>query len=222
MWQEAFDRLGKLICRWRYGHLLSAYLDSELSGRAAKAVGGHLSTCAHCRVEFEQLRFANRALTALELLPTRNSTVGAHVFRLAALKEVSAVKRFYSQKIAVPLPVLAGLSIILVGAFLLAIVQNKQPSIQSGASLSAPASVVIKVVEVPVERVVTRTVYVTKPRSSGVRGTPGKNRFTTTPTDSQEIVAHNNSTVVQWSNSTLKDFRPAASANLRLVKEPER
>lgn len=220
MWQQALDRLAKFFCLLRYRHRLSAFLDNELDVPSAKAIAEHLSACTHCRVEVEQLRFASRALVELELLRARSSRLRGQVFRLTALKEVSPLKRFYSQKIGVPLPLAAGLSIVFVSVILLTIFRNPRPSTQSGAPLPAP-SVVIKVVEVPVDRVVTRTVYLKQPRSSTVRGTREEDRFTTTNSDYQRNIAQNNP-MAQWSNSILKEFRPAASANFRVVREPER
>lgn len=220
MWQQALDRLAKFFCLLRYRNRLSAFLDNELDVPSAKAIAEHLSACVHCRVEVEQLRFASRALVELELLRARRSPMRGQVFRLTALKEVSLLKRFHSQKIGVPLPLAAGLSIVFVSVILLAIFRNPRPSTQSGAPLPAP-SVVIKVVEVPVDRVVTRTVYLKQPRSSTVRGTREEDRFTTTNFEHQRNIAQNNP-LGQWSNSTLKEFRPAASANFRVIREPER
>jgi len=221
MLQKGSAQFAKLSCRYRYGRLLSAYLDNELNAHAAEAIASHLRECTRCRMEFEPLRFANRALGEFEIPPMPSPMIGAHVFRLPALKEVSLLKRLYSQRIAVPLPLAAGLSIALIGVTLFAIGRNRRTSIQSTLSVPAPASVVIKVVEVPVDRVITRTVY-QQPAYRRLRSTPKGNRFTFNPPDSKWNIAQNDTTAAEWSDSTLKDFRPAASANLRVVKEHEK
>ncbi len=221
MLQRGFDRFAKLSCRWRYGRLLSAYLDHEVDAQAEEVIAGHLRECARCRVEFEQLLFANRALVEFEIPPMRNSQSGGQVFQLATLNETSPRKRLYTQKIEVPLPLAAGVVIALVGATLFAISRNQLTPIQSTVSVPIPPSAIVKVVEVPVERVVIRTVY-SKRSGSRRAGAPRKEKeFTLTPPDSKGDIAHNASKV-EWSDSILKDFRPAASANLRVVKEHEK
>jgi hypothetical protein len=221
MLKKGFDELAKLSCRWRYGRLMSAYLDHELDAPAEEVIAGHLRECARCRVEFEQLRFASRALIEFEIPPMRGHLRGGHVFHPAALKAVSPMKRLYSQRIAVPLPLAAGVLIALAGLSLFAIGRSPRPPIQSTVLVPAPFTVT-KVVEVPVERVVTHTLYSRQPGSRRVRGMRKENRFTLTPPASQGDIAENAGSAVQWSDSTLKDFRPAASANLRVVKEHEK
>jgi hypothetical protein len=226
MLQKGFDQFAKLSCRWRYGRLLSAYVDDELNANAAEAIASHLSDCARCRIEFDQLRFANGALAEFEIPPMRSPLVGGQVFQLPALKEVSPLKRLYSQKIAVPLPLAAGVVIALISAIVFATARNQRAPIQSTVSVPAPPSAVIKVVEVPVDRpidrVVTRTVYLRQSGSKRVRGAPKQNELTFDSPDSKGNIAQNDATTAEWSDSTLKDFRPAASANLRVVKEHEK
>lgn len=218
MLKKGFDQLAKLGCRWRYSRLLSAYLDNELDADAAEPIANHLRECARCRVEFEQLRFANRALVEFEIPPMRNPLIGAQVFRLAASKEVAPWQRLFSQKIAVPLPLAACVVISLISATFFAVDRNQRTPIQSAVSVSKPPSEVIKVVEVPVDRVVTRTVYFRQSDPVRVRRAPKATEFTFVPPDSKGDIARN----TDWSDSTLKDFRPAASANLRVVKEHEK
>jgi len=222
MLKKRIDRLAKLGCRWRYGRLLSAYLDHEVDAQAEGVIAGHLRQCARCRVEFEQLRFANRALVEFEIPPMRGPLSVGQVFQLPALKEVSPKKRLYSQKIAVPLPLAAGFVIALIGATLFAIGDDQPTQIQSPGLVPSPSAAVIKVVEVPVERVVIRTVYSRRSVSSRVRGAQKEKEFTLTPSDSKGDIARNGGKSLEWSDSTLKDFRPAASANLRVVKEHEK
>jgi anti-sigma factor RsiW len=219
MLQKEIDQLAKLGCRWRYGHMLSAYLDHELDARAEEVIAGHLRECARCRAEFEQLRFANTALAEFEIPPTRGPLSSELVFQLPVLKKVSRLRRLYSQKIAVPLPLAAGIAITLISASLFAISRNQRAPIQSIASVPTPPPAVIKVVQVPVERVVTRTVYSRVSVSKRVRGIRKKNEFTLTPSGN---IAQNAGRTVEWSDRTLKEFRPASSANLRVVKEHEK
>ncbi|MCM3869099.1 MAG: zf-HC2 domain-containing protein [Pyrinomonadaceae bacterium] len=222
MLQKGFDQFAKLSCRWRYGRLLSAYLDHEVDAQVEGVIAGHLHECARCRVEFEQLRFANRALVEFEIPPMRNPQSGGQVFQLPAITAVSARKKLYSQRIAVPVPLAAGVAIALVGATLFAMSRNQQPPIQSTVLLPAPSFTDIKVVEVPVERVVIRTVYSKRPGSRRVREAGKDKQLLLTPPDSKADIARNATRKVEWSDSTLKDFRPAASANLRVVKEHEK
>jgi hypothetical protein len=216
MWAKEIVSLSKLTCRLRFGHLLSPYLDKELNNRVAKKVASHLSSCMHCREEMERLRFASTAVTELEILPTRNSMMWAPVFRLAVLTESSRPKRFYSKKVAVPLPLAACLVFGFVVAMVFAMNEKPQASIPPG--VTAPPAVAIKVVEVPVDRIVTRTIYLqsasasTKKRRNDRFGNAG---------GTEEKIAQNESTW-QWQSSALKDFRPAENANFRVVKEPDR
>jgi putative zinc finger protein len=229
MLQKGINQFAKMSCRWRYGRLLSAYVDDELDANAVQIIASHLSECARCRIEFEALRFAKKALVEFEIPAMRSPLVGGHVFRLPALKEVSPLKRLYSQKIAVPLPLAASVVIALISAILFATARNQRTPIQTTVSIPAQPSAVIKVVEVPVDRpidrpidrIVNRTVYLRQSGSGRVRGTRKENRFTSVPPDSKGNIAQNDTTT-EWSASTLKDFRPAASANLRVVKEQEK
>jgi Putative zinc-finger len=221
MLQKGFDQFAKLGCHWRYGRQLSAYLDSELNAHEDKIIAGHLHECARCRVSFEQLRFAKRALVEFEIPQTRRPLASAQVFQLPVSREDSLIKRFYSQRIAVPLPLAAGIVIVLIGAMLFAIGKSQQSSIRSAISVPPPLPPVIKVVDVPVERVVTRIVY---SRRSGKRPRPirKENGLPVTSRNLKDDIAQNAGGTVEWSDSTLKNFRPAASANLRVVKEHEK
>jgi Putative zinc-finger len=220
MLQKGFDRFAKLGCHWRYGRLLSAYLDNELSAQEGGVINSHLLDCASCRVELEQLRFANRALVEFEIPPMRNSLMGGPVFQ-PRIKQVSPLKRVYSRKIVMPLPLAAGVAIALIGATFFVISSSKRTPIQSTVSVPAPSSAVIKVVEVPVERVVIRTVYSRRSGARRVRGIRKENEVAPQPQSNADI-ARNGSRTIEWSDSTLKDFRPAASVNLRVVKGHEK
>jgi len=128
-------------------------------------------------------------------------------------------------KISVPVPVFAAsaLTAIIAAGVLL----TSRP-IQTA---NAPATIT-KIIEVPVERevvrerIITRTLYARPPRSSRRdRARPAANepppnvsiagRATRTrrdePDDRRQIFAR----------ASVEGFRPAADANLRIVKEPE-
>jgi hypothetical protein len=218
MLQKGFDQFAKLGCRWRYSRLLSAYLDDELDAQTADNIARHLRACSCCRADFEQLRLANKALLEFEIPPMRPPLIGGPVFCLPVLKKDSSFKRLCSKKIAVPLPLAAGLSIALLVGALFTTGRDQQTSVQSISPVPASASAMIKVVEVPVDRVVNRTVYVRKPAFRRVQD--GRKRIT--PPDLKGNIAQSDTPVTGWSDSTLKDFRPAASANLRVVKEQDK
>jgi Putative zinc-finger len=217
MLQKGFDQFAKLTCRWRYGQLLSAYLDRELDAHRQKVMAGHLRDCAGCRVELEQMRFANRALVEFEI--PRGPLKGGLVFPPPTRKAVAPVRKLYARTIAVPLPLAAGVLIALVSATLFTISRNQRTP--EPILIPSPSSAAVKVVEVPVERVVIRTVYSRRSDSQRVRRSRKGNDFNLTPPDLKEDLAQNTDKV-EWSDSTLKNFRPAASANLRVVKEHEK
>jgi hypothetical protein len=220
MLKIGLGQFAKLSCRWRYGSLLSAYLDNELTPLAKKAVAGHLQNCVRCRVEFEQMQFASRAMDELEIPVSRAQGSLGQVFQLP-VRKVSPFKKLYGRKVAVPLPVAAGVIVALIGATLFAITSNERSAIQQTTSGTVPSFTAIKVVEVPVERVVTRVIY-SKRSNKNVRGPRQKHEFVSSPPKSQRHIAQNAGQTAEWSDNTLKDFRPAASANLRLVKEQEK
>ena len=218
MLKKGVDELRKLSCRWIYGRRLSAYLDHELDDFGVSTTANHLSECPRCQAELEQLRFANRALAEFEIPLMSSQVPSGNVFRLPRAKQVSALKRLVSHKIAIPLPLAAGLLICFISVTLLAFIKNQRTLDQLPTSAASP-SVVIKKVEVPVERVITRTVYVRQPVSRRAQISP---RNTFISPHSKENIAQNNPRTAEWSDDVLKGFRPAVNANLRVVKEHEK
>ena len=210
---NGLDELRKLGCWWRYGRRLSAYLDRELNADAVRATAGHLSNCESCRIELEQLRFASRALVEFETPFMRAPIVAGNVFRMPQPREVSFFKRLCSQKLTVPLPLALALLGIAVSAFIWT-----GASGQPAMAVPAAPDVVVEIVRVPVDRVVTRTVYVKQPSSQRTQLSERKKRHSISA-NSSESLAHNNSGS-GWADA-LKDFRPAANANLRVIKEQE-
>lgn len=220
MLQKGLDELRKLTCRLVYGRRLSAYLDHELNDFAERNTTNHLTECARCQAELEHLRFANRALAEFEIPFMSSQLPGANVFRLPPVKHVSLLKRLAFHKIQVPLPVAVGLLICLISVTLLAILANQRPAGQSATSATSP-SIVIQRVEVPVDRVITHTVYIKQPVSRRVQNSSGKELKLNSP-HAKENIAQNNSKAPEWSDDVLRGFRPAVDANLRVIKEHEK
>jgi hypothetical protein len=221
MLRKGLDEFRKLSCRWRYGCRLSAYLDHELSPSAAEATASHLCVCAFCQATLEQLLFANKALGEFQIPLMRSPLIGGNVLRLPQPRHVSFLKRLYSRKIAVPVPLAAVLVVGMSVVTGLALVWNQRASTQSANQVPSPP-VVIKRVEVPVDRLVTRTVYLRQPASRRVQISPAKNRAPSISTDSNKSIAQNNRGAAEWSDNELKDFRPATNANFRVIKEHEK
>jgi hypothetical protein len=219
MLQKGLDELRKLTCRWIYKRRLSSYLDHELSDFDARTTANHLNECARCRGELEQLRFAKRALAEFDIPLITGQLPGGNVFRLPLVKQVSPLKRLAYHKIQVPLPVAASLLICLISVTLLAVFGGQQ---NQGQSSTASPSVIIERVEVPVVRVITRTVHVKQPVSRRAQNSSEKEMKPLNSPHSKENIAQNNSKSAEWSEDVLKGFRPAVDANLRVIKEDEK
>lgn len=218
MLQKGLNKWRKLSCWWVYGRRLSAYLDHELNDLAARTTANHLNQCARCQAHLEEVRFANRALAEFEIPFMSSQLPSGNVFRLPQVKKVSRLKSLAYHKIQVPLPLAAGL---LIGLFTVTFfaVFGKQRTADKATTPATSPSVVIKRVEVPVDRVITRTVYV---KQRQVQILPRKDMNQLTSPDSKENIAQNNSQAAEWSDHVLKGFRPAVDANLRVVKEHEK
>lgn len=221
MLRNGLGQFRKLNCHWRYGWRLSAYLDQELSGSAAEATASHLDACSYCRATLEQLRFASKALVEFEVPLMRSPLIGGNVLRLPQPKQVSLLKRLYSQKIAVPVPLAAVLVVSMAAITLLALVWSQPASSPLANPVHSP-SMVIKRVEVPVDRVVTQKVYLRQRASRRVQIAPDKNKAPYVSPDSNRSIAQNNPAPDEWSDAELKDFRPAPNANIRVIKEHEK
>lgn len=53
----------------KFGRLINAYLDDELSGKKQKALVAHLKKCALCNQELNSLRNLNSQLASFEKVP---------------------------------------------------------------------------------------------------------------------------------------------------------
>lgn len=220
MLQKGLDELRKLSCWWIYGRRLSAYLDHELNDLAARTTANHLGECERCQAQLEEVRFANRVLAEFEIPFMSTQLPSGNVFRLPQVKQVSRLKRLACHKIQVPLPLAAGLLIGLITITLLAV--GNQPTADEAATPATSPFVVIKRVEVPVDRVITRTVYVNQPGSRQAQILPRKDMNQLTSPHSKENIAQNNSKAPEWTDDVLKGFRPAVDANLRVIKGHEK
>lgn len=226
----------KLPCAAAHHRQLSAYLDGELDGSARAGVEEHLAACPPCRAEYEQLRFASRALSHFivpDVRPPVWQIEPAFLQRHSAPPLAPWLKRICATKIAVPAPVVAAgsLAAIAVAALLLArpLVQSQTPA--AVPPVSVP-TIETKIIEVPVERevvrerIVTRTVYVRQPRTSrNERESPAAGE----PRPSVNVAERVNPAEREQSNgdgqtfvrASVEGFRPVTNANLRIVKEPE-
>ncbi|HET6889504.1 MAG TPA: hypothetical protein VFH31_00255 [Pyrinomonadaceae bacterium] len=137
------------------------------------------------------------------------------------MRKVSRLKSVAYHKIQVPLPLAAGLLIGFITVTVFAVFGTRQIPGQSSASATSP-SVIIKHVEVPVDRVITRTVYVKQLIPQRVQIHPRKDSKSFTSPHSKENIAQNNPKALEWSDDVLKGFRPAVDANFRVVKEHEK
>ena len=223
----------KLPCISEKRGKLSAYLDDELDARARIEVEKHLAGCSRCQVEFDQLRFASRAMSHF-VAPEKHAPVrqtNQFAERSQGLP-VAGLSRFWDKKIAVPVPVaVVGLAAIVIAAlFLGRLVQQQTSSVSQLANIKTPE---IKIVEVPVERVVTvervvnRTIYVRQSRpprmvhAGGqlvkdsnplVLSTKGASGIHDVKKDEQKLFTFAN----------MAGFRPVQDSNLRIVKELDR
>jgi len=226
----------KRPCASAHHRQLSAYLDGEIDGDARACVEQHLAACSPCRAEYEQLRFASRALSHF-IVPNVRQPVWqiepAFLQRQSAPPLALWLKRFCAMKIAVPAPVFV---VGLLAAITLAALLLTRPLGQMQTLAASPlASVPIietKIVEVPVERevmrerIVTRTVYVRQPRSSGNNR---ENPAAGEPRLSVNVAGRVNAAEREQSDgdrqifvrASVEGFRPVTNANLRIVKEPE-
>jgi Putative zinc-finger len=210
---------------------LSAYLDGELPLRQRASLEKHLAGCARCRARAEQLRFASRAMSHFVVPPARfpawqvverPARHGSSLF--------ASLRRFWTMKLSVPAPLaatLAALALACVAAVLLTGSLNQRQASVEPLPVSAQAPQ-IKFIEVPVERerIVTRTIYAARgARPSGASRPDGPSDRTKPTTLMAEGAPRERGAATGnkalMTAASLAGFRPAADANLRIVKEPE-
>lgn len=200
--------------------MLSASLDSELRSADALALKVHLRSCDHCQSEYEQLRLAKRALLHFEIPKVNHRNFRVDEWSLTErVRTPPLLGRLGSRKISMPAPVAAGLLIVFCSAmFLVARSTVSQTTPPSGQAT------ITRTIEVPIERVVTRTVYVELRGYARERGRRGSTKTATTEQSASNgmmrVARHENNG--GWlASQTLKGFRPVDTANLRIVSEPE-
>lgn len=211
--------LAGLACRSVYRRDLSAYLDGELDTRAHASLEKHLAACARCRAQYEQSRFASRAVSHLVVPQVRPPAWQAAAAErpFAQGKARARLESFWTMKLNVPAPIAAAalaLLFCLAAALALGQLNPERKSIEPLQTRALAPQ--IKFVEVPVERerIVTRTVYATRePRSLSRTQAPltVAAERSEQPTSNRELLT----------STSLAGFRPATDANLRIVKEPE-
>ena len=205
--------LRELIQRWRsqckFSGLLSSYLDKELSASDATAVASHLRDCGRCQAEWHQLSLSKTALTHFEIPVSRGHWTGTPA--PSSTEFTSSRRGILQQRISIPVPVAAAVLFALIAGFWVAFSSQQ-------TTTALPQSQPVKVVEVPVERVVTRTVYLK--RSDNSRNLRSRRTLPKSPTQDEHL-ARQRSTKPELSRQGLGAFRPAASANLRVVKDPD-
>jgi anti-sigma factor RsiW len=244
MARKFFRRRFYLPCMAAQRHLLSPYLDGELDAERRAQVAAHLNACAQCRAEFENLRFAARAVAHFQI-PTasRHAPDAALMFSLQCDGEkrrdaprmraddlslrslhliaharrggfASAIRGIFASSISIPTPLAIAALFVTFASIAFAAWFAAHRTAAAPALIAAPP----RVIEIPVERetvresVVTRRIYValTRAPAKRQRQSPNFNQPNEPRHPAQEMNGVN-----------LAGFRPAADANLRIVKTPE-
>lgn len=221
-----------LPCLSEHKRNLSAYLDGELDKTTRAGVEAHFARCHSCWSEYNELRFASRSLSHFVVpdvpRPVWRPTVKAARSHEAA--SIAALKRCWAMKVAIPAPVFAVLlAAIILGAWLsLSRSNGMQRSLTAQSSVEAAPQA--KVVEVPVvrevvrERVTTRIIYARQPRPKAAgrhRSVPEALPAPTLIAERRPVARGRNAAGAEFTRVSLAGFRPARTADLRIVKEPE-
>lgn len=228
----------RLPCVSDHKHKLSAYLDGELDLPTRAGVERHLADCQHCSAECERQRLASRAVShfvvpEVRIPDWRAKTPAA---RRHLHSPTAMMRRLWATRVSVPAPVAAAACLAILASVPFLLLRMPRPE-RTPAFPTAPeaASPQIKIVEVPVERVVVvRERVVTRTRSSyGNERTPGTRfrgglvaggayRTGIGPDGSpaaQRVTENQEKPAVI---ADLAEFTPATNAQLRAVREPER
>jgi Putative zinc-finger len=207
--------IAQLRCGMRMDRRLSAYLDHELSDADAAKVSQHLMGCSRCQKKLEQISILQRALGQFEIPVSRGQWTSVVAQPSRSLQFDSRLRRLCAQRISVPLPLAAGLVLVLCAGLVFSFAREERN--RSAVTQLSPPQVETKIVEVPVERVVVRTVY-RDPTDQKTERRSGKN---VSPVGPRSNLAQKHRNSSEWSTRTMGTFRPASSANIRVVKEPE-
>jgi hypothetical protein len=226
----------QLPCASGHKRNLSAYMDGELERGLRAGMEKHLARCPRCRAQYEQLRFASRAMSQVVVPQARPPAWQAvAATRPARQSETRArLERFWTMKLSIPAPVAAVLALLFCLAGVLSLGQlNRSPLGVEPAQTNALVPQ-IRFIEVPVERerIVTRTIYAAREsRQTGTAqpATPTmvanaankERRATLIAVGAEREQRTLGSNTESLTSTSLAGFRPATDANLRIVKEPE-
>lgn len=193
-----------------------------------------LDTCRACSDEYRSMNEAlnNFDVAATSLLPSKEFWTDYHAALEERLDEMVAGtrrggvvipfwRRAFQTSLSIPVPVgvaaallLAATSVIAIRSFIL----TAKPQATAGAEAAAASKV--QLVEVPVEKrvveekVVTRTVYITK-RAGGLRG----NQPTPSVQDMPDMTAKNSKdATVNPARPALNGFQPPTDVKLTFIK----
>ena len=205
-------------CRSECRNLLSQYLDGELDADKNGAVQAHLLTCVVCRNDCEQLRLVKTAVLRLAVpKPPENNQRFSNWSMPIQSRPRSLTTDLLHARIQVPIPI-AGVGLIVLMAAILMVVRTQSGN-GSAQREASGVNTITRIVEVPKEHIVTRTVYVGQPRKRH-QLTPAKHRVEpiAEPPGISGIARGNSTPVIP---SYLEGFRPPGDPNLRVVKERE-
>jgi len=182
----------------KHSSKVSAFVDHELLLTEGSAMESHLRSCSECQAELEDVLHVR---DRLRLLKTPVPVPLTMRVELEPVQSKSILSTVFTCRITLPVPVaLLIAALLLLPALFLALRLKKD----------VPASVVR--VEVPVERIVVQAETATSaPRIQQKR--VGKRR---------PWPADNSSVATRLGNDPLQGFRPADTANIRVVKDTER
>ena len=226
--------LAHLPCLSEHRRNLSAYLDGELERSARAGVEAHFAQCHRCWAEYNELRFASRALSHF-VLPETTRPVWQQPVNIAGQSSLdeatAALKRCWAMKVAIPAPIFAGLTVVIILGAWLSLSRSKEMDKGVAVQSTVVESPRAKVIEVPVvrevvrERVTTRIVYARQPRptaSDRSRFVPEELTASTLTAERRPAITRGMSRAgAEFSRVSLAGFRPARTADLRIVKEPE-
>ena len=122
-----------------YQREISKLVDGELDEQRSTAVFGHLGACAECRKFYYQVQNLHAALEQVQSGGVPESGSGAR--RLA--KQMSPVRRFWSNRITVRLPVAAVLIVVFALALFFSVQRGLMPGEQETVYLTRLPAIVV-------------------------------------------------------------------------------
>lgn len=124
---------------------LRKYLDNELPGRASNRASSHLAACESCRGRLVEMRAQEETVNrALSRLDPQSLPQEVHCLREAVMRQKRApAVSFFRARIPLPLPMLAGMVVLLLAMVGVVFLQRR-----TIANLSAKASSVSRPLEI--------------------------------------------------------------------------